>query len=136
MDKAMGLGDSHLGWIVLAFAIIGAGGGFLLQWWVNVVAYPLVIAGKPFNSYPAWLPVTFELGILLSGFGAVFGMLALNGLPRWYHAFFRSPNFGKASDDGFFLGIEARDKGFDLEATPKWLEEIGGKNIEVVEEEP
>jgi len=134
IETAMGLGDSKLGWIAFFMAVTGVFGGFGLQYWMNVYAYPLLIGGKPLNSYPAFVPVTFEPGILFTGFGCIFGMLILNGLPRWYHSLFRSTNFKRVTDDAFFICIEAKDPKFNLSETRHFLESIGGRNIEVVED--
>jgi hypothetical protein len=134
IDKAMGAGDSKVGWLALFGAITGAFGGFGLQYWMNVYAQPVLIGGKPLNSYPAFVPVTFEPGILLTAFSCLLGMLALNGLPRLYHAVFRSRNFHRASDNGFFIGIEARDPKFNVSDVRKLLEDAGGRNIEVLED--
>ncbi|RMG21069.1 MAG: DUF3341 domain-containing protein, partial [Deltaproteobacteria bacterium] len=120
-------------WIVLVCALTGTAGGFLLQWWVSVVEYPLIISGKPFWSWPAFVPIAFELTILGGALGSVLGMLALNRLPRWYHPLFESEAIARATDDGFFLSIEAADPTFDLEKTRALLEErAGAKAIEVV----
>jgi hypothetical protein len=113
--------------------ITGATVGLTLQEWVNLSAYPLVIAGKPFNSLPAFMPVTFELTILFSAFGAAICMLLCNFLPMFYHPLFKSDRFKRATDDGFFISIEARDAKFDPTATVQLLESIGGKHIERVE---
>ena len=133
MEKAMGLGDSHVGWIVLFSGMTGGALGLLLQWWTSAVDYPLIIGGKPFFSYQAFVPVTFELTILLSAFGAVFGMLALNRLPRLYHPVFKVPEFRRASDDRFFISIEARDPRFDLEETRQFLEGLGAEQVTELE---
>jgi Protein of unknown function (DUF3341) len=134
IERAMGIGDSKLGWIAFFMAVAGATGGFGLQYWVTNYAYPLLIGGKPMNSYPAYVPVTFEPGILFTGFGCILGMLILNGLPRWYHSVFKSQNFKKVTDNGFFIAIEAKDPKFNLEDTRRFLESIGGRNIEVLED--
>ena len=134
MEAAMGAGDSKVGFIALFSALSGVFGGFGLQYWVNVYAQPYVIGGKPLNSYPAFIPVTFEPGILFTAFGCLLGMLALNGLPRLYHALFKSKNFHRFSDNGFFISIEARDSRFNLGEARKLLQEIGGRNIEVLED--
>jgi hypothetical protein len=134
MDKAMGLPDSRLGWIVMACSMSGMIGAFVLQWWSSTTAYPLVISGKPLNDYPSFGIWTFEGAILFAAFGALLGMLALNKLPRLYHALFKSKNFHRFSNDAFFISIEAGDKKFDTSSTKAFLEEIGGKNIEVIEE--
>ena len=134
IDGAMGLGDSRMGWIAIFCAFAGAFGGFGLQYWINVFAQPVMIGGKAMNPYPAFIPVTFEPGVLFTAFGCLFGMLILNGLPRWYHATFKSKNFRRFSDNGFFISIEAKDPRFNLGETKKLLEDIGGRNIEVLED--
>lgn len=133
MDAAMGMSDSKLGWIVLLCGLTGGSGALLMQWWMAAYDYKIVIGGKPFFSYQAFVPVTFELTVLLSAFGAVFGMLALNNLPLLSHPIFSYPRFRKASDDGFFLAIEARDPKFDADRTSKLLEELGGRHVALVE---
>lgn len=132
MDKAMGLRRSPLGWIVGLAATIGAGAALLLQWWTMAVDYPLVISGKPFFAYQAYVPVTFGLGVLLSAFAALIGMLALNGLPRWNHPVFESENFETATDDGFFVSVESSDPNFDPEETGTFLKSMGGRDIEML----
>jgi hypothetical protein len=134
LDKAMGLRPSIVPYIVAVMGFSGAGLGFLMQYWMSAVDYPLIISAKPFNSYPAWVPVTFELGILLGSFGAVFGMLGLNKLPQYYHSVFNSSRFPKFSDDRFFISIEARDPKYDLERTRKLLETTGAVAVEEVED--
>ncbi|MEZ4704916.1 MAG: DUF3341 domain-containing protein [Bdellovibrionota bacterium] len=135
MDAAMGLKRSPLGWI----AAMGAFGGFssavAMQWWMSAVDYPLVLSGKPFFSYQAFVPITFELTILGAALGAVFGMFALNKMPQFYHPIFESPAFmKKVGDDGFFLGIESQDPKFVEQDTQRFLESIGAKGLEVVSE--
>jgi hypothetical protein len=134
IESAMGIGDSKLGWIAFFGAVTGAFGGFGLQFWIHKFAYPLLIAGKPMIAYPAYIPVTFEPGILFTGLSTLIGMLVLNGLPRLYHALFKSENFKKATDDGFFIAIEAKDPKFSVESARSLLASAGGKNIEVLED--
>jgi hypothetical protein len=133
MDKAMGLKRSGLGFLVGLFAVIGLSGAVLLQWWAGSVAYPLVISGKPFFSYQAYLPVTFALAVLLAAISSVIGMIALNKLPRFHHPVFASESFKKVTDNGFFISIESTDEKFDLEKTRSFLKSIGAENLEVVE---
>ncbi|AKU92812.1 DUF3341 domain-containing protein [Vulgatibacter incomptus] len=133
LDKAMKIPDSKLGWIVLACGITGASIGLGLQWWSSTIEYPMVIGGKPFFSFQAFVPVTFALTILLSAFGTVFGMFALNGLPRWHHPVLMHPNLRRMTDDKFYLSVESDDPRFDLTKTRDLLEQVGGKRIALLE---
>jgi hypothetical protein len=134
LEKAMGLKQSRLPWVVLVTGLGGAASGMLLQWWTSAVDYPLVISGKPFFSWQAFVPVTFELGVLGGALGAVLGMFFLNRLPRYYHALFRSRRFERATDDRFFVSIEASDPQFDPTKTPAFLQALGATHVELVEE--
>lgn len=133
MDRAMGLGRSKVPLVCFLGGVAGFCAGLGLQLFVDLVEYPLVIGGKPHASIPAFIPITFELTILLASFGAVLGMIAMNFLPMLYHPLFNCAQFQKVTDDGFFVSIEARDDRFDAEATRGFLESIGGRNIELVE---
>lgn len=138
MDRAMGLGDSRLGWIVLGCALTGLSIAFLMMHWMNGIDYPLVIGDKPGGApgtLPSMVPILFELTILLSAFGAVFGMLHLNGLPRHHHPLFESSRFRAASDDRFFISIDAEDPKFDVDSTRALLEGAHATHVEVIEEE-
>ena len=135
MDQAMGLKRSPMGFIVAVGAFIGAATGLGLQGWASTYAYPLVISGKPLFSWQAYIIITFALFVLVGAITAVFGMLGLNKLPRLHHPVFYSDNFKKASDDGFFMSIEASDTQFDPDQTRRFLESIGGSNVEVLEGE-
>ena len=109
--------------------------GLALQIWVSAVAYPLNIAGRPYISWPMFIPVTFELTILFAAFAAVFGMFALNGLPMPYHPVFNVERFAMhASQDRFYLAIEANDPKFDRAATRSFLQSLGAKDVSDVEE--
>jgi hypothetical protein len=132
LDRAMGVRRSWVSAFVLVMGLGGAALGMLLQWWVATTAYPLVISGKPFFSWPAFVPVTFEVGVLFGALAAVFGMLGLNQLPMLYHPLFNSKQFEKVSDDGFFLSIEAGDPKFDERATVELLERAGALEVELV----
>ncbi len=132
LDRAMGLRASRLPWIVLVLALGGAAGAMLLQWWVHVRAYPLVISGKPLFSWPAFVPVTFEVGVLFGALGAVFGMFGLNRLPMHHHPLFQSALFERVSDDGFFMSIESWDPKFDAQATSRVLRELGAVDVELL----
>jgi hypothetical protein len=121
LDGAMGIRTTRLPYFVLAAGMIGTATGLAMQYWMNAVDYPLIISGKPFNSLPADIPVTFELTVLLASLTAFIGMLALNQLPRFNHPLFRNAAFRRATNDAFFLAIEADDPRFDLEQTEQLL---------------
>jgi len=133
MDDAMGLKRSPLGFIVGSMAILGAVVGMGLQSWVTTVDYPLIFSGKPLLSWQAYIIITFAMFVLFGAFGAVFGMLFLNRIPRWHHPVFYSDRFARVTDDGFFISIEADDTKFDLKKTAAFLASIGGKDIETIE---
>jgi hypothetical protein len=134
LDKAMGLRPTILPWIVFVMGLAGASGGFLLQWWVHNSEYPLIISGKPFFAWQAFIPITFELMVLFAALGAVFGMFALNRLPTYYHSLFRSERFERVTDDKFFIAIEARDPKFDAGSAEELLRELGATHVEQVED--
>ncbi len=136
MDRAMGLKRSIVGYIAGFMAFVGFTFGLGLQWWTSAVDYPLVIAGKPYFSYQAFVPVTFGLTVLLGAFGAFLGMLHTNRLPRLYHELFFSDRFSrKVTNDGFFVSVVAKDPKFDQSATTSLLESLGGKHVEVIKSE-
>jgi hypothetical protein len=134
LDAAMGMRRSRLPWIVLVFALGGAATGFLLQAWVHSAAYPLTISGKPNFAWPAYVPITFEMGVLGGALAAVFGMFGLNQLPRHHHPLFEATRFARFSDDAFFISIESIDPRFDALATPRLLQGMGASHVELVED--
>jgi len=129
LAEAIGFHRSRVPLIVLIGGIIGCLGGFFLQYWVSVIDYPINIGGRPLNSWPSFIPVTFEMTILAAALSAVFGVLALNGLPMPYHPVFNVERFELASRNRFFLCIEAADAGFDLDSVRKFFEEVGSQGI-------
>ena len=120
--EALGHHKSKLPLLVLIGGLMGAGGGFLFQYWTSVMAYPMNVGGRPFNSWVAFLVPSFELMILFAAFAAVLGMFVLNGLPMPYHPAFNVERFAQASRDRYFLLIGKIDPRFDAEATRRFLE--------------
>lgn len=137
LDSAMGLKRSVLPWFVFFGGVLGCATAFALQYSTQVVIYPTIVQAKPANIFtvPAFFPVMFELTILFSGFTVLFGLLGLIQLPRLNHPLFASRQFHRATDDAFFIAIEARDPKFSPSQTRELLEAAGGENIELVEEE-
>jgi len=133
LAEAVGFQGGTLPKIVFAGGVFGMLGGFGLQYWVSAIELPVVIAGRPMNSWPAFIPVTFECTILVAAITAVLGMLALNGLPRPHHPIFNAPRFALASRSRFFLAIEARDPQFDREKTRQFLEGLQAREVSEVE---
>ena len=123
-QAAMGLRRTRVAWAFFIGGLIGGTAAYALQWWVHAVEYPLNIGGKPTHSAPAFIPVTFELTVLIAALSAVLGMLALNGLPRPYHPVFHVDEFIHASRDRFYLIIEASDPKFDRQETARFLESL------------
>lgn len=134
MEEAMGVKRTVLPLMVAGGGFTGAGLGFLMQWWMSAKDYQMMTQGKPFFSWQAFIPITFECGILFAAFTAIIGMLALNGLPRWHHPLFKKERFLGSSDDRFFVCIEAGDSNFHPERTRQLLEKAGATSIELVEE--
>jgi hypothetical protein len=134
MDRAMGLGQSVLGFLVFGGAVTGCLLGYWMQWWMGEVDYPLNISGKPFFAIEPSIPIMFELTVLFAALSAVFGMLALNKLPRPYNPLFYSSNFARVSDDGFFLSIDSSDRQFDVSRCTELLNELGAVSVEVIQD--
>jgi hypothetical protein len=134
MDKAMGLKNSKVGWFSFLGGVTGYTSGMLMIWWMNAVDYPIVIGGKPmFSPYGAF-PPSYELTILLGAFGALFGMLFLNRLPRLHHPLLKNRRFALATHDRFFIVVETGDPKYSETETRKLFESLGSRHIELVEE--
>lgn len=131
--EALGVRRTRLPWIVMAAGLIGCVGGFMMQYWMIGIDYPLNVGGRPLLSWVSFIPITFELTILLSAATAVISMLALNGFPQPYHPVFNVPRFALASRDRFFLLIESNDPKFDAEKTRDFLLDTDAREVSDVE---
>jgi hypothetical protein len=129
LSEAIGFHHTNVPLVVLVGGILGGLSGFLMQYWASVYNYPLNVAGRPLNSWPAFIVPTFELTILGAALFAVFGMLALNGLPMPYHPVFHVERFAFATKDRFFLVIEARDPRFDRKGTEQFLQSLNPRAV-------
>jgi hypothetical protein len=134
LAEALGFRHTRVPLLVLTGGLVGCAGGFFLQYWISAMDYPSNVGGRPYNSWPSFIPVTFELTILVAAFAALLGMLALNGLPMPYHPVFNVPRFVQATRDRFFLCIEAIDPKFDRERTKAFLESLGPSTVSAVEQ--
>src|SRR5262249_15176144 len=133
LSEAIGFERTVLPLIVLIGGILGGLGGFFMQYWIEVIDYPINVGGKPFNSLPEFIPITFECTVLVAAFSAVLGMLALNKLPQPYHPVFNSPNFALATRDSFFLVVEAKDPKFDHDEVMNFLKTLEASEVIDVE---
>ena len=133
LAEAIGFHRNRLPLVVLLGGLLGGVGAFLMQWYSSVIDYPLNIGGRPLNSWPAFIPITFEVTILVAALSAVFGMLGLNGLPKPYHPVFNIPSFEMASRSHFFLVVHGDDPKFDRAGVRTFLEGLGPKDVFEVE---
>ena len=135
LAETIGLRRDSVPLLTLIGGLIGGCGAYILQYWINVIAFPLNVGGRPLHSWPSFIPVTFEMTVLFASFGAFFGMWALNRLPAVYHPLFNSETLLGASRDRFFLCIETRDPLFELDGTRDFLLNLKAKLVEEVPNE-
>lgn len=135
LDEAMGIKRTILPILVATGAFTGVGLAYLMQWWMSAVDFQIVVQGKPYGAWEPFVPITFEMGVLFAAFTSLFGMMALNGLPRFNHPLFRSERFLSVSDDRYMIAVEADDPKFDPEQTRAFLESLGGTDIELIEDD-
>ncbi len=129
LSEAMGFRRTRLPLVVFLGGVAGCIAAVVMQYYIAVINYPMNVGGRPLNSWPSWIPVTFELTVLIASLAAVLGLLGLNGLPMPYHPLFNVPRFALASRDRFFLCIEAIDPLFDAETTRGFLTTLGPKEV-------
>lgn len=134
LGEALGFPRTAMPLIVLLGGIIGGVSGYLMEWYSATIAYPINVGGRPLHSWPAFIPITFELTVLCAALAGVIGMLALNRLPEPYHPLFAEPSFSRASSDRFFLCIMAVDGEFDLVKTREFMESLGAPKVTPVPE--
>ena len=134
LSEAIGFHHTRLPLVVLIGGILGGLGGFALEYWTSVIDFPINVGGRPFNSWPSFIPVMFETTVLGAALSAVLGMLALNGLPTPYHPVFNVPRFALATRNRFFLCIEARDPKFNRDEAARFLQSLGALEVAEVEE--
>lgn len=132
LGEAVGIRKNRVSLATLCGGVFGGSLGYFMLWFINVMDYPLNVGGRPMHSWPAFIPITFELTVLFATFGAVLGMLLFNGLPEPYHPIFNAPNFERASQDRFFLLVEKSDPLYDREATMTFLRNLGPLNAALV----
>jgi len=129
LAEAMGFRKNRIAPIVFAGGLTGGLTGYFMQWYSAVVSYPIDVGGRPLHSWPSFIPITFEMTVLFAALSAVFGMLALNGLPRLHHPVFNVPRFAMASRSRFFLCIQSKDPLFDRKGTREFLETLEPREV-------
>ncbi|MCC7008125.1 MAG: DUF3341 domain-containing protein [Acidobacteria bacterium] len=134
LAEALGFREHKIPKLVLAGGIVGALAGYGLEYWTQVIDYPMNIGGRPYFAWVSFIPPAFETTILVAAFTAAISMIVLNGLPQPYHPVFNHDGFRRASRDGFFLAIEAADPRFDVERTRAFLQELDAREVVAVDE--
>lgn len=134
IDEAMGLKNSRVPLVTGVIGLMGAAVGFAFQYWVSTQGYLTVVQGKPAGAWQAFIPVTFEIGVLFTAFTAIISMLAFNALPMWYHPLLKKERFLRVSDDRFIICVESKDPNFDPVKTRQQFESTKGFNIDLVEQ--
>src|SRR5450755_1620564 len=134
LTDALGIRPTKLPWIVLGGGIVGCASALLMMWFSATIHYPINVGGRPLASWPMFIPITFEVTVLFASLSAVLGMLGMNGLPMPYHPVFNAPRFALASRDRFFLCIEVIDPKFDVDATSRFLANLGARDVSEVED--
>lgn len=134
LAESLGHGPTPIPLFTLLGGMSGCLGGYFMQWYASSWLYPLNVGGRPLNSWPNFIPITFELTILIAALSALFSMLVLNRLPQLYHPVFNAPNFRRASIDRFFLCIESADPCFDFKQTHEFLVGLGTCRVVEVEQ--
>lgn len=132
LAEAIGFHNNGVALVTLVGGLLGGTGAFMLQWWINTINFPVNVGGRPYNSWPAFIIVTFEMTILFAGLSAVFGMLTMNGLPQPYHPLFNAPRFSRATRDRFFVVILSSDPKYDPIETRAFLEGLSPDSISEV----
>lgn len=132
LPEALGFGPTWIPFLVLCGALLGGAGGFFMEWYAMAIWYPLNVGGRPLDSWPMFIPITFELAVLVGGLTAFAGLLLLNRLPMPYHPLFNVPSFARATQDRFFLAVEATDPRFDRRATAELLRSLGAEEVSEV----
>jgi Protein of unknown function (DUF3341) len=127
--EAIGFHKNRVALCTLIGGLLGGSGGYSLEYWVSAITYPINVGGKPFHSWPAFIPVLFECTVLGAALATLIGMIVLNGLPEPYHPVFNAPNFARASKDKFFLCIEAKDPKFSLSESRAFLESLHATSV-------
>jgi hypothetical protein len=129
---ALGFPKSEMGTVMFIGGLVGACAGFMMQYWDNAYGYSLNIGGRPYLSWPSFIPITFEMMVLTASLAGLFGLMAICGLPQLNHPLFNNPTFDRFSKDRFILSIEAVDPKFSLELTKAFLQTLGAETVEEV----